>query len=58
MRQIFYTWSVVGMPRPETASEELLCHVLGDQFQDRVITKLADILCCVDSIHEELLSNW
>ena len=53
-----YTRCAMGMPRSETALEELMCRVLGDFLQDGIVAKLADDLYCGGNTPEELLCNW
>ena len=48
----------MGMPGSETALEELMCRVLGDQLQDGLVAKLADDLYCGGNFPKELLSRW
>ena len=53
-----YTRCAMGMPGSETALEEMMCRVLGDQLKAGTVTKLADDLYCGGDTPEELLSNW
>ena len=41
-----YVRSAMGMPRSETALEELTCRVLGHLVQEGVVAKIADDLYC------------
>ncbi|XP_038064669.1 uncharacterized protein LOC119735050 [Patiria miniata] len=53
-----YTRSAMGMPGSETALEELICRVLGDQLKEGIVAKIADDLYCGGNTHNELLHNW
>ena len=53
-----YTRCAMGMPGSETALEEIMCRVLGDQLQDASVAKLADDLYCGGNSPSELLSRW
>ena len=53
-----YTRSAMGMPRSETALEELMSRVLGDLIQEGIVAKLADDLYCGGNTPEELVTNW
>ncbi|CAG2246127.1 unnamed protein product [Mytilus edulis] len=53
-----YVRSAMGMPRSETALEELTCRVLGHLVQEGVVAKIADDLYCGGNSPEELLTNW
>ena len=48
----------MGMPGSQTASEELVCRVLGDLIHEKVVAKIADDLYCGANSPEELLQNW
>ena len=52
-----YTRSAMGMPGPEIALEEMVCHILGDLIQEGCVTKLADNLYCGGDSPETVLSN-
>ena len=47
----------MGMPGLETALEDLMCRVLGDNLQAGYLAKLADDLYCGGNSPEELLAN-
>ena len=48
----------MGMPRSETALDELMCRVLGDLLEEGVNAKIADDLCCGSDDEPEVLYNW
>ena len=50
----FYTRSAMGMPGSETALEEMMCRILGDNLQDGTVAKLADDLYCCGNRTDEL----
>ena len=41
-----YICSAMGMPGSETATEELMCRVLGDVIHEGVVAKIADDVYC------------
>ena len=49
-----YVRSAMGMPRSETALEELMCRVLGDLLKEGVVAKIADDLYCGGNSPQEL----
>ena len=53
-----YGRGAMGMPGTETALEELLCRVLGDQLTEGGVTKLADDLYVGGSTPEEAYHQW
>lgn len=53
-----YTRCAMGMPGSETALEELMCRILGDQVQDGHVAKLADDLYCGANTIDDLVHNW
>ena len=53
-----YGRSAMGMPGSETALEELLCRILGDQLTEGGVTKLADDIYCGGSSPEEVMKEW
>ena len=53
-----YVRAAMGLPGSETALEEIMCRVLGDELQKGSVAKIADNLYCgADSI-EELYQIW
>ena len=48
----------MGIPGTQTALEELLCRVLGDQLAAGGVTKVADDLYCGGATPEEALQEW
>ena len=48
----------MSMPGSETALAELICRVLGDLIQERIVVKIADDLFCDGNTPEGLLANW
>ena len=53
-----YGRGAMGMPGTETALEELLCRILGEQLAEGGVTKVADDLYCGGSTPEEAFNNW
>ena len=53
-----YARSAMGIPGSETALEELMCRVLGDNLQAGIVAKIADDLYCGGNSPDELLRNW
>ena len=53
-----YARSAMGMPGSETALEELLCRVLGEQLTAGGVTKLADDIYCGGDTPDEALEEW
>ena len=53
-----YTQCAMGMPRSETALEELMCRVLGDLLEEGAVAKIADDLYCGGDDEAELVYNW
>lgn len=53
-----YGRSAMGMPGSETALEEILCRILGDQLTEGGVTKLADDIYCGGSTPEEAMREW
>lgn len=53
-----YVQSAVGMPRSETAPEELTCWVFGDLLKPGQVAKVADDLYCGAHSLEDLLEVW
>ena len=53
-----YGRSAMGMPGSETALEELLCRVLGNQLMEGGVTKLADDIYCGGDTPGDALREW
>ena len=53
-----YQRSAMGLPGSETALEELMSRVIGDQLMEGVATKIADNLYCGGNTLDELYTNW
>ena len=53
-----YSRGAMGMPGTETALEELLSRILGDQITEGGVTKLADDLYIGGSTPEEAFTQW
>ena len=53
-----YGRGAMGMPGTETALEELLCRILGEQLAEGYVTKVADDLMCGGSTPEEVFHQW
>ena len=53
-----YLTSAAGMPGSETALEELMSRIFGDQIMKGCVAKIADDLYCGANTIEELLNNW
>ena len=53
-----YGRSAMGMPGSETALEELMCRILGDQLTEGGVTKLADDIYCGGDTPEEAMREW
>ena len=53
-----YGRCAMGMPGSETALEELMCRILGDQLAEGGVCKLADDIYCGGSTPEEALMQW
>lgn len=51
-----YVRSAMGMPGSETALEELMCRILGDELVSGSVAKIADNLYCGGETPEELYS--
>ena len=52
-----YARSAMDMPGSETALEELLCRVLGDELKEGVVSKLASDIYCGGNTIAELQRN-
>ena len=53
-----YGRGAMGMPGTESALEEMMYRVLGDQLADGGVTKVMDDLYCGGSSPEEALQQW
>ena len=53
-----YARSAMGMPGSETALEELLCRVLGEQLTAGGVTKLADDIYCGGDTPDDAFNEW
>ena len=53
-----YGRAAMGMPGSETALEELLSRILGEQAKEGGVTKVADDLYCGGNSPEEALEQW
>ena len=53
-----YGRGAMGMPGTETALEEMMTRILGDQMTEGKVTKLADDIYCGGSSVENVTNNW
>lgn len=53
-----YGRGAMGMPGTESALEELMCRILGEQLASGGVAKVADDLYCGGSSPEEALREW
>ena len=53
-----YGRGAMGMPGTETALEELMCRILGEQLASGGVAKVADDLYCGGATPEEALQEW
>ena len=53
-----YGRGAMGMPGTETALEEMMCRILGDQLTRGGVAKVADDLYCGGATPEEALKEW